>query len=360
MLSSSIKLNILLLLFVSFYFNGISFSQEDSIKVSPLNITGYIDVYYSYNFNNPASKEMSGFIFSHNRHNEFNINNAVVLLNYSTPKIRARVGLHTGTFIQANYAQDPIVLRFIHEANAGVRVNNDLWIDAGVFASHIGVESAISIDNWTLTRSLAAENSPYYETGVRAIFKPNDSWSFTGLVLNGWQNIRDYNSNKAFGTQIQFKPTQNILFNSSTFIGNENPDSLKAMRYFHDFYSIIQLSKSISVSGTFDLGVQEKFGGHKYNWWMAMVLITRFQFNESFATAIRGEWFNDRGRVVIDSPERFQTSAFSINFDYLIKTNALFRLEAKRFQADKNVFERNRSFSKDMFLVTASIAINFD
>jgi hypothetical protein len=33
--------------------------------------------------------------------------------------------------------------------------------------SHIGFESVISADCWTLTRSLLAENSPYYETGMR-------------------------------------------------------------------------------------------------------------------------------------------------------------------------------------------------
>jgi hypothetical protein len=52
-------------------------------------------------------------------------------------------------------------LKNIYEANVGISLNkkNNLWVDAGVMPSHIGFESAISMDNWYLTRSLLAENS---------------------------------------------------------------------------------------------------------------------------------------------------------------------------------------------------------
>ena len=37
---------------------------------------------------------------------------------------------------------------------------DNLWLDAGIFVSHIGLESANSRDNLTLTRSIMADNSP--------------------------------------------------------------------------------------------------------------------------------------------------------------------------------------------------------
>ena len=48
-----------------------------------------------------------------------------------------------------------------------MRVIQTMWIDAGIFFSHIGSESWISRDNPTNTRSLAADFTPYYETGIR-------------------------------------------------------------------------------------------------------------------------------------------------------------------------------------------------
>jgi len=38
-----------------------------------------------------------------------------------------------------------------------------LWIDAGIFGSHIGIESAVGKDSWNSTRNISADNSPYYE-----------------------------------------------------------------------------------------------------------------------------------------------------------------------------------------------------
>jgi hypothetical protein len=101
------------------------------------------------------------FYFNHNRHNEFNLNLGFVKLGLEHSKYRANLALQTGTYSNDNYSAEPGLLKNIFEANVGLSLNkkNNLWIDAGVFASHIGFESAISTDNLTMTRSLLAENS---------------------------------------------------------------------------------------------------------------------------------------------------------------------------------------------------------
>jgi hypothetical protein len=71
------------------------------------------------------------------------------------------LAFHAGTDSNDHYANEPGLLKNIYEANVGISLNkkNNLWVDAGVMPSHIGFESAISMDNWYLTRSLLAENS---------------------------------------------------------------------------------------------------------------------------------------------------------------------------------------------------------
>lgn len=141
---------------------------QDSSK-GPLIISGYIDAYYQYDFNKPATNNRPGFIYSHNRHNEFNANLAFLKASYSAESVRVNLALAAGTYMNANYASEPGVLKNIYEANAGVKLSKtlNLWLDAGIFASHIGFESAISKDSWTLTRSILADNSPYYEAGAK-------------------------------------------------------------------------------------------------------------------------------------------------------------------------------------------------
>jgi hypothetical protein len=179
-----------------------------------LNISGFADVFYVYDFNQPQGTERQQFLFNHNRHNEFNLNLGFVKLGLDHKKYRANIALQTGTYANDNYAAEPGLLKNIFEANIGISLNkkNNLWLDAGVFSSHIGFESAISIDNWTMTRSLLAENSPYFLTGAKLTFNPNDKLEIAGLILNGWQRIQRLQGNSlpSFGTQVNFSPTENI------------------------------------------------------------------------------------------------------------------------------------------------------
>ncbi len=138
----------------------------------------------------------------------------------------------TGTYPNANLATEPGVLKNIYEANIGVKLSSsrNLWLEAGIFGSHIGFESAIGKDCWTLTRSILADNTPYYEAGAKVSYNtPDGKWFLSALVLNGWQRIQrvDGNSLPSFGTQVMFKPTDEITLNSSTFIGTDKPDSAR-------------------------------------------------------------------------------------------------------------------------------------
>jgi hypothetical protein len=151
------------------------FAQIDSTK-NPLSIGGYIETYFAYDFSNPDDHNRPGFVYSHNRSNEVNLNLGFVKAAYQTNTIRANLALMTGTYSNTNLSSEPGVLKNIFEANAGVKISKtkNLWMDAGIFASHIGFESAIAKDCWNLTRSILADNSPYYESGVKVSYTSDD------------------------------------------------------------------------------------------------------------------------------------------------------------------------------------------
>lgn len=152
-------------------------------------------------------------------------------------------------------------MKSVFEANIGISLNekNNLWLDAGIMPSHIGFESAISMDNWTLTRSLLAENSPYFLSGAKLTFNPNEKWELAGLILNGWQRIQrlEGNSLPSFGTQMKFSPNESTTLNWSAFIGTDDPDQLRRMRYFNNFYGQFQLTDRFGLITGFDFGAQQ-------------------------------------------------------------------------------------------------------
>ncbi|HEX2627705.1 MAG TPA: outer membrane beta-barrel protein, partial [Chitinophagaceae bacterium] len=55
-----------------------SFSQDTTKSASPLTVSGYVEAYYSYDFNKPIDNNRPAFLYSHNRHNEFNANLAFI------------------------------------------------------------------------------------------------------------------------------------------------------------------------------------------------------------------------------------------------------------------------------------------
>ncbi|MFZ1396955.1 MAG: outer membrane beta-barrel protein, partial [Candidatus Promineifilaceae bacterium] len=118
-------------------------------------ISGYLETYYVYDFGNPENHTRPNFLYSYNRHNEVNLNFGYLQVAYDDNKVRGKLALMAGTYSNANLAAEPGVLKNLFEANVGVKLSKkkNLWVDAGLFASHIGFESAVGANCWNMTRS---------------------------------------------------------------------------------------------------------------------------------------------------------------------------------------------------------------
>lgn len=328
---------ITLLILSSLFVCGIK-AQEDSIiktvnNKAKISLIGYVDAFYAYDFNAPSTGNRQNFIFNFNRHNEFNINLGLLQVNVEHEKYRAKLGIQTGTYPQDNYTPEQELMSNINRAHVGVSLNkqNNLWFDLGVFPSNLGFESALSIKNYTLSRSLVAESSPYYLAGAKLSYSPSEKWSYTFLVSNGWQKIMRTpgNSLPSFGTQIQYKSRNNLLVNWSTYIGPENNDLQREMRYFSNLYAIINPDKKLNWIFGLDYGYQENTGD-----WIAPVVISKYNFSEKYAMALRLEYFKDTEQIIINSPfaNNSEMLAFSANFDYTPFKNVALRIEGRYFE----------------------------
>lgn len=331
-------------------------------------ISGYAEVYYQQDSNNPKSNTRPGFVYSHNRNNEVNLNLGFIKANYQTEKLRSNLALAAGTYMNANYAAEQGVMKNVYEANIGVKLSEkrDLWLDAGILPSHIGFESAVSADCFTLTRSMLADNSPYFETGAKLSYNTgNGKWSMAALVLNGWQRIErvEGNSTPAFGHQLTYRPSEKVTLNSSSFIGNDFPDEERKMRYFHNFYGQFQLSDKFALIAGFDLGVQQKEkGSDAFNMWYSPVFIAKFSPTEKVSIAARCEYYNDEKGVIIttETTNGFKTFGASINLDYNVLPNLVWRTEVKTLNSKDEIFVNRDAISKkNNLMAVTSLSIRF-
>lgn len=332
--------------------------DKNEVKLA---FSGYLESYYAYDFNRPNTPTKLPFMYNYNRHNEFNVNIGLVRVKAEYENVYASLALHSGTYVEDNYANE--TTKIINEAFIGLYLDEakKSSVEVGILPSYIGFESATTSANLTLTRSMLAENSPYFMTGVKYTYKPNNQWQFSGLVTNGWQRIDkpDKNISPALGYQIVFKPKENSTFNWSTFMGKELYNGQWGMRYFSNGYWDKQWNAEWRTITGFDFGWQTNVENGTKLFWMSPVFIAQYAFDSKWQTAIRLEYYQDKHNVIVATTNGFSTFGTSLNLDYLINSKVKFRTEAKYFNSQHKVFVYGDDVVKTNFSITTGLAFEF-
>ena len=338
-----------------------------------LEIVGFVDAYHSYDAFSEYQIPRQNFLYNHNRQNETTINLALAGMRVIHSKYRANLMLQAGTYVVDNYQTEPVGLRHLHEANVGVSLNkkNSLWFDMGVFSSHVGLESAISVLNPTLTRSLTAEFSPYYLTGTRVTYHISDKLSLMGMMANGWQRIQrlEDETRPLLGSGLVFKPSEKTKINWSTLSGIVNRNGENHTRYFNNFFFTHELSNQLSIFGVFDFGYESVSRQQDlYRKWYGITAIARFRLRENWFSSLRYEHFYDETDQFVS---RIQSSPFlthpnnyihgySVNVDFIPNEHVQCRVEIKHQQSKYPVYGPTPFTKNDCLVYTASIAIGIE
>lgn len=316
------------------------------LKIGPVGLSAYIDAYYAFDFNQPKNKEIPYYVSSNN-HNTFNINLAYLDIKYNGKRVRARFVPAFGTYMNANYTNEKGGLKYILEGSIGVKLSKkkEIWLDAGILGSPYTNESAISKDHLMYSRSLSAENVPYYLCGVKFGLPLSKKINFYTYLINGWQQINDQNNGKSIGTQLEWKWNNQNILNWDTYVGDErsalNPNH--RIRYFTDLYWIHKGKKNWDFTSCAYLGLQERVNIDKREikpWWQAN-FIARYTFVKKFSLSARVEYYEDlNGSTLtpITSVQQFKCFGSGLSFAWHFIENCMFRVEAKGLVSDKNIF----------------------
>lgn len=357
-----------ILLFTGIVSTNILFAQPEikDSSTTVFSIESNIDAFYAYDFNKPTANYRQPFLVNHNRHNEFNINLATLGASVKNESYRASLVLQAGTYAQDNYRNESEIMRAFHEASIGISLDKKkkLWLDAGIMTSHIGFESTFHIEDLTLTRSLIAESVPYFLTGAKLTYDFNEKWQAMIMVANGWQRIQrvEGNSLLSFCTQLIYRPSSLIELNWSTFVGTDDPDITRRMRYFNDVFALIDLGEDWDLQFGIDYGIQQKTkGSSEYDQWTIASLIARYTIVSHWFVNARVEYASDKANVVISNPSTndFETWGLSAGFDYRPLTNIIARVEGRYFISPNELFLKGDSFVTDNLSIITSISIRF-
>jgi hypothetical protein len=331
---------------------------------------GFVDSYYAYDFGRPKTFDRP-FTTQAARHNEFNVNLVYVEAKVSGARVRGRLALQAGTSVQSNYSGEPTVgtvsgpdlSRFIQEAVAGYAITPSLWVDGGIVLSHIGEESFISRDNLTYTRSLSAEFTPYYESGVKLTWQATPRLSALLTVVNGWQNISENNQDKGVGARLDYATSGGTTLSYYNFFGNEAGSGL--LRAFSGVGLKTNLVSNFAVQWNFDYGTQqEPLGGNST--WFSSGLIGKLQLNPNVGVSGRVERYQDPDNVIVATPDssgfKVTTASLGLDLSPLGGPRVLWRSEVRGSWAATPIFPKRNAItgtSTSNALLVTSLGLTF-
>lgn len=269
----------------------------------------------------------------------------------SNQDYRINLALHRGNTVSRSVVVATNGLDVIREANIGVHIGGTVWVDAGVMPSHVGFETLVPSSNWNYTRSMAADFTPYYLTGVKVSWSPSPSLSVAGLVVNGWQNISDENDTKSVGTQINWRPTKKMLLSWNTLIGNENSyimanpgltQLVAGLLVYNNWFTQIALGEKQELVLSADLGVKKDEADVVRLPWSASAML-RYHVTTQLRFAARLEQYNDHHRVIVRTYNTtpWVAQSFSVNADYAITNEVLLRIEARAYHSPYKLYSQS-------------------
>jgi len=349
-----------LLINTAVFFTFSSFSQ----KKDSLHISVNADAYASW-FTQASNAKRPAYWVNYTGLNTAGLNLLAGSVHYRTNHFRTTLSAMAGEYARQNLvAEDPLA-RHIYEANVGYRFTSDedIWLDVGVLPSHIGMESVAGIKNYAGTRNIISDITPYYETGFRLSYTPNDEWFFAILALNGWQRITAPFSafGKNWGIQVTYRPNPHWIINSSSYIG-EMPEYQysERTRIYSNLFSTINLNPRMSVSAGWDWGIQ----GNRSMQWNDLLFQYRYEIlHKKLSFTTRYEYLTDPGGLFLFKDASFKPKHHltSVNFDYKSTENIMLRTELNYLFANRSVLNSGPDLSDRQlsFFFIVSIQLNY-
>jgi len=134
------------------------------------------------------------------------------------------------------------------------------------------------------------------------------------------------------------------------------------MRYFHNFYGQFQFTDKFGMIVGFDFGAQQKVkDSNDYNTWYSPAIIVKYTPTEMISIAARGEYYSDAKGVIINtgSLNGFQTYGYSLNLDFQLMNNVVWRIEGRGFASKDKIFTLNDNPSYQNYFLATALAISF-
>jgi hypothetical protein len=334
-------------------------------SVGSVDFSGYIDGYFTYNANRPATENNDYYNF--NDKDQFNLEAAKVTLNHDPDPVGAHVDLifgRTNDFLHPDGnggSTDGSGVNYVEQAYISVKPPKakGFELDAGQFVTSAGQEVIETMNNWSYSHGLLFSYAiPYYHFGLRTTMPLTKTWTAGVQVVNGWNNVTDNNNGVTIGlTSSLVKPKYTWNFNY--YVGPENSSSTlyntgtqKGYRNLFDTTLLLTPSAKFNFYVNYDYG-QNRIAAYKYNngegftnvksqdpHWQGIATSARIQTTANSALIGRYEYFYDNQGFATNTGNLKQNmDEFTGTYEYKWLAGLLLRAEYRYDWSNKKVYE---------------------
>ena len=330
--------------------------------------TAYIDAYYATYSDTSGAGGYQKFPTTAPRNNQFGLNILQFGAKYQSRRFR---GIGTVFFGDTPSSSWSSYFNMIQEAHLGFKIFNKLWIDAGFFRTHIGLESIQPRENITMSIATTTYFEPYFMSGAKLTWEQSSKWMFQLNAFNGYNNFVDNNKNIAIGASTAFSPTDQLSFNLSTLYSDESNDGgLAQNRSYTNFVGTYHSTHwTLGLDLNYGIQTNSKLTDSTQTASMfSTIAAVKYRITPSWAIYGRGEYFSDAdeiltGPVVNENHELIglDIAGLTIGGEYKPIPNSFFRIEGRILHADESehVFQFQKNPSNLRYEVIAGIGVWF-
>jgi hypothetical protein len=329
-------------------------AQSTSTFFARITLSGYVDPYYAYNFNHPATpcKVVNGVPVFNCLHafdvarNSFSLNLAALALERvptgdSRGGFRIDLGYGSGAALIAGVESSrPTLSQNVLQAYASylAAANGRLRFDVGKFVTPAGIERIDPAGNWNASRSLLfALAIPRDDVGLRAVYTPNGTIAVAGVLSNGWSDVAENPGARRVGVSVSVQPARRLMLTETYIGGSETSIGTEGWRDLSDTTLIGRLTSQLSLAFNADLGKDRSTRQS----WQGAAAYMRYQTRDWFAITSRVEALRDHDGFMTRVSQDLQEA--TVTAEFRPAQAAVLRLEYRIDVADRPYFLRGVS-----------------
>lgn len=351
-------------------FTGTKFNpyMQEFDSTGKITISGYIDTYFAAYSDTLGPGGYSKFPTSSPKNNQFSLNIIQVSAKYQSDRMRGVATIFYGDIPLSAWSTH---LNLVQEANAGFKIVKKLWLDAGYFRTHIGLESIQPRENITTSIAMTTYFEPYFLSGAKLTWQQSAKWNFQLNAFNGFSTFIETNKNKAFGASVSYSGNK-WSHALNTIFCDEYPSDAMQQHYRH-YTNYIGIFKSTR----FILGLEGNFGYQQNSrlnnpnemaYIVSGIAALKYRITHKYALYGRLEALSDPDEIltgpIINENHALtglQLLGGTFGFEYKPIPNAFFRIEGRIIDARNNerIFFYNNASQHIRYEGIASIGLWF-